>query len=71
MIEDTAEQLHQYIRFRAGKEGVEYGLDSDFFAQALRVGAGSIFGVVVRDGQLIEDDQQPEFVPGVAAAATD
>jgi hypothetical protein len=70
MIEDTAEQLHQYIRFRADKEG-EYGLDPDFFAQALRVGAGSIFGVVVRDGQLIEDDQQPEFVPGVAAAATD
>lgn len=57
---ETGKTLDAYMRFRAADEGVAYGLTPDFFADALEHGCEMFFGVVVQDGQLIADEQQPE-----------
>jgi hypothetical protein len=54
---EWASELDAYMRFRADREGVEYGLSPEFFDANP---ADSYFGVVVRDGALIEDKQNPE-----------
>jgi hypothetical protein len=50
-------ELDLYMRFRAWREGVEYSLSPEFFEANP---ADSYFGVIVRDGELIEDKQNPE-----------
>jgi hypothetical protein len=56
-----ASALHEYIRFRAGKENVNYNLSPQFFVEHLRRGARTFFGVECEDGALIADHQFPNL----------
>jgi hypothetical protein len=58
-LKDIAKQLHDYMQFRAKREGMEYGLKPSFFHNALIAGTKGFFGVQVDDNGLIEDTQQP------------
>jgi hypothetical protein len=53
--------LDSYIAYRARREGVQYGLCPEFFLAALHGGCDVFFGVTVRKGQLVKDDQFPEY----------
>jgi hypothetical protein len=56
------EDLDAYLRFRAVKEGVEYDLSPEFFANALEEGVSAFFGVIVSgNGQLLDDEQHPDL----------
>ncbi len=57
----VAEQLHDYIRFRAEKEGVGYDLGVSFFERALLSGCVQFFGVTIKGNQLIKDKEQPDL----------
>jgi hypothetical protein len=57
---DVAYELHRYIKWRAGREGVGYGLSPEFFRAAIDAGTANFFGVECDDG-LIEDRQKPEL----------
>jgi hypothetical protein len=50
-------ELDLYMRFRAEREGVEYDLSPEYFKAHP---AASYFGVIVKDGELVEDEQYPE-----------
>src|SRR5579872_566215 len=60
-LENLAEQLDEYMRFRAGREGVEYHFSSIFYLLALDKGVRSFFGVLVSDTALVTDHQQPKL----------
>jgi hypothetical protein len=57
---ELARQLDAYIAYRARKENVGYDLSPEFFSKHLDLGAVEIFGVVIQDGKLVEDKQQPQ-----------
>ena len=59
--EALAEQVHAYMNFRAAREGVGHGLNLEFYEDALKKGSTGFFGVVVRDGAIVEDRQQPKL----------
>jgi hypothetical protein len=46
-VERLAHELHEYVRFRAAKEGVGYALSPGFFCDALKKGCDNFFGVQV------------------------
>jgi hypothetical protein len=56
---DVAYELHRYIRWRAGREGVGYELSPEFFRAAIDAGTVSFFGVEIDDDGLVDDQQQP------------
>ena len=56
---ETGKALDAYMQFRAANEGVEYDLSPDFFSDALERGCEMFFGVVIQNGQLVADEQQP------------
>jgi hypothetical protein len=60
-VERLAHELHEYVRFRAAKEGVGYELTPGFFCDALKKGCDNFFGVQVGAKELLWDDQFPEF----------
>jgi hypothetical protein len=51
--------LDDYMRFRAQREGLAWKLDPQFLAQHYRMGVREFFGVVIDDDQLVYDTQQP------------
>jgi hypothetical protein len=51
-----AAELDCYMRYRASREGVDYGLSPQFFESHPAV---SYFGVIVRNGKLVEDERNP------------
>jgi hypothetical protein len=63
---NVAKQLDEYLRLRAAVEDVEYGLDARWFDRELRKirqAYGSldlhVFGIYIKDGQLVSDDKEP------------
>lgn len=55
-------QIYNYIKARAHWEEVKFALDKSFFEAAFEVGTRRFFGVLLDDnGNLLEDDQFPEF----------
>ena len=60
-----AEDLHDYIRDRAKGEGVAFSLSKGFFGAALAHKASPIFGVRIKNGRMVEDNQEPS--PGYFA----
>jgi hypothetical protein len=58
---DVPYELHRYIKWRAGREGVGYMLSPEYFRAAIDLGAVGFFGVEIDDDGLIEDWQQPEL----------
>jgi hypothetical protein len=54
-------KLDSYMRFRATREGVPYGLNARFFLDNLKLGVRSFFGVVCNAGAIVRDVQQPEM----------
>lgn len=52
-----ANDLDSYMRYRAGREGVPYQLSPGFFEDHPAV---SYFGVIVLNGELVEDEQNPD-----------
>ena len=54
---DVAYELHRYIEWRAGREGVGYKLSPEFFRAAIDAGTVSFFGVEIDDEH--EDAVQP------------
>jgi hypothetical protein len=56
-----AEALHAYIQFRAGKERLPYMLSPSFFANRLRDGVRTFFGVECNGGAMIADHQFPHL----------
>jgi hypothetical protein len=61
MKKELAEQLHNYMQFRAKREGQGYALSPEWFASCLAKGATRFFGIEVSDTRLVEDEQQPEL----------
>lgn len=57
----AAEQLHAYMTFRAAREGVGHTLPVNFYTKAIRKGCVSFFGIQVRSGKLLEDQQRPDL----------
>jgi hypothetical protein len=57
--EDIARDLHEYLAFRARREGVAYSLDPGFFLDALRRGAVMIFGIHIGADGIEADEQNP------------
>jgi hypothetical protein len=57
----AAKALDAYMRFRAEQEGVEYQLSPKFFADAIEQGCEMCFGVTFQNGQLLDDEEQPEL----------
>ena len=57
----TAKALDAYMRFRAKHEGVKYELSPKFFADAIKQGCTKFFGVTIQNGQLVDDEEQPEL----------
>jgi hypothetical protein len=55
----AAEALHAYMTFRAAKEGVGHKLSVSFYRRQLDRGVTDLFGVLVLDGKLLGDGQQP------------
>jgi hypothetical protein len=51
-----ADELDCYMRYRASREGVGYDLSPQFFEDHPAV---CYFGVIVRNGRLVEDEQNP------------
>jgi hypothetical protein len=61
-INCAAENLDDYVRFRAIKEGVQYSLSEEFFRDALEAGYRLFFNITVAEnGQLMRDDEHPEW----------
>jgi hypothetical protein len=58
--EQAAQMLDAYIRYRARREGVGYELCPEFFEAALHTGCRGFFGVTVRNGKLVKDEQSAE-----------
>jgi hypothetical protein len=56
-----AYRLDDYLKFRANKEGVAYGLDLQFFLKAMDAGTWHFFGITAdkKTGTLTEDIQNP------------
>lgn len=53
--------LYDYMMLRADQEGVEFGLDIEFFESGFNSGIRNFFGVEVNNiGFPIWDDQEPE-----------
>jgi hypothetical protein len=55
-----AEQLKDYMDFRAKHEDTVCEFDAGFFLKHLKTGIRDFFGVKVADGELVLDDQNPE-----------
>lgn len=55
-----AKQLYDYMTFRAKAEGKGHQLSEGFYRNALRKGANKIFGIVIHEGRLCGDIQNPE-----------
>ena len=53
--EALAKEVHAYMSFRAAREGVGHGLNVQFYEDALKKGSTGFFGVVVRNGAIVED----------------
>jgi hypothetical protein len=54
-----ANDLHEYLTFRAAKEGQHYDLDARFFAGYLKAGVRLFFGIETTDTRIIRDEQKP------------
>lgn len=59
MARDLADQLHAYMSFRAGKEGVPYECSPPWFRIHLRDGVRDFFGIETDDRRILRDRQQP------------
>jgi len=57
-MKTLAEQLHEYLKLRAQKEGVHFDLPREFSEKAAAVGA-KIFGVVHDGRHMLRDEQEP------------
>jgi hypothetical protein len=57
-----AEELHDYMKFRAKKEGLPYGLDAKWFAGYLKAGVRLFFGIETTDKRIIRDEQKPDLL---------
>jgi hypothetical protein len=57
--EDTARDLHEYMSFRAEREGVGYELDAGFFLEALQQGVAVFFGISIGANGIEADEQNP------------
>jgi hypothetical protein len=57
----AAKELDAYMRFRAKHQGVGYKLSPKFFADAIEQGCTKFFGVTFQNGQLVDDEEQPEL----------
>jgi hypothetical protein len=57
----TANLLDAYMRFRAKKEGVGYELSPDFYREEILLGVRDFFGIVVENGKLVCDKEQPRM----------
>jgi hypothetical protein len=55
----VAQQLHEYVQYRAMNEGVAYDLSPSFFESTLRQGVRQFFGVTVDGSKLLSDKQAP------------
>jgi hypothetical protein len=58
----AAKALDAYIRFRAKHEGVGYQFSPKFFADHIEQGCEMFFGVTFQNGQLVDDEEQPELL---------
>lgn len=59
--ETTAQQFHDYMSYRAQREGMSYELTVDFFQTHMDAGCLSFFGVKAGPHGLKSDSQQPEL----------
>jgi hypothetical protein len=57
-----ARELHDYMTFRAKREGVGHTLVEDHYRQVLHAGAAGVFGVTfdIDKGLILADSQNPE-----------
>jgi hypothetical protein len=53
-------ELHNYMQFRAAKEGVEHDLYPSFYREHILAGCDTFFGVEVNQDGLVSDVQNPE-----------
>ena len=63
-----ANDLDEYMRFRAGKEKVEYELSTDFFLLQLREDIRTFFGVECDDAGMLRDTRFPHLFKAWRAA---
>jgi hypothetical protein len=60
-LNKLAAALDSYLRFRAEREGVGYGLGIGFFKKLLNRGVRNFFGIHCDGTQILYDDQQPKI----------
>lgn len=55
----VAEELNAYMTRRASREGMEWGLSSDWFVEHMRMGYCFFFGVIYTSAGIYADTQEP------------
>jgi hypothetical protein len=58
-LKEVAAELHNYVSFRAHREGRGYGLDPKFFLGHLRDGITRFFGITIGPNGIEDDEQNP------------
>ena len=59
-LESIAEQLVDYMNYRARKEGLAHELTKSFYLDSLRRGAAQLFGIRWNKDGIAEDVQNPD-----------
>jgi hypothetical protein len=57
-ISEIAAELHRYLKYRAEQEGQTYELYPEFFAEGLRRGVRSFFGVEIGSRGIATDTKR-------------
>lgn len=55
----VADDLHEYMRFRAGEEGVKYDLSPEVFQDLIDNGVYTFFGIEIDNDNILSDTQNP------------
>ena len=58
---ELANRLHEYLTFRASREGVPHELPVSFYAGYIAQGSRSFFGIECNSTRILRDTQKPEI----------
>lgn len=58
-VSEVAKELNAYVKDRASVENTGYNLAPEFFEAFLEGGVTHFFGVMIEDGEMVYDDQEP------------